>query len=315
METIVFLDRGTITVPMRKPKLAHEWVDYERTAPEETAKRLIAATMAVTNKVKLREPELSQLPKLKFIAITATGYDNIDLQDCRKRRIAVSNVPGYARNSVPEHVLMMILALRRNLPAYRDAVQAGRWQNASQPTVNDLPIEDLRGSTLGLVGYGDLAMGVEKLARAFGMEVLIAERKGAHSVRAGRALFEEVLARADVLSLHVPFTEDTRGMIGANELATMKRTAILINAARGGLVDEAALVTALRSGRLCGAGIDVLSKEPPRDGNPLLELSLPNLIVTPHIAWASRQAQEILAEDVIRNIEAFAAGRPRNLVS
>src|SRR5205814_2277392 len=155
METIVFLDRGTITVPMRKPKIPHAWMDYDRTAPEETVERLASATMAVTNKVKLKEPELSQLPKLKLIAITATGYDNIDIAFCRKRKIAVANAPGYARHSVPEHVLMLILALRRNLPSYREAVRTGRWQKAPQPTVNDLPIEDLRGSTLGLVGYGD----------------------------------------------------------------------------------------------------------------------------------------------------------------
>jgi len=207
-----------------------------------------------------------------------------------------------------------MLALRRNLPAYREAVRAGRWQIALQPTVNDLPIEDLRGTTLGLIGYGDLAKGVEALARAFGMKILIAERKGAPT-RANRTSFEDVLRQADIVSLHTPFTSDTRGMIGAKELSLMKKSALLINAGRGGLVDEAALAEALKSGRLGGAGVDVLSQEPPRDGNPLLDLHLPNLIVTPHIAWASRQAQEFLAEDVVQNIEAFIAGKPRNLVA
>ncbi len=315
METIVFLDRGTITVPMRKPHFPHEWVDYDRTLPEETVERLRSATIAVTNKVKLREAELSALPNLKFISITATGYDNVDLAFCRKHKVAVANVPGYARNSVPEHVIMMMLALRRNLPAYREAVRAGRWQKALQPTLNDLPVEDLRGSTLGLVGYGDLAEGVEKLARAFGMEVLVAEHKGARTVRAGRTPFLDVLKRSDVLSLHTPITDETRGLIGKSELTLMKKTAFLINTARGGLVDEVALAEALKTGRLGGAGIDVLSKEPPRDGNPLLDLHLPNLIVTPHIAWTSRQAQELLAEEVIQNIEAFVAGKPRNLVT
>jgi len=315
MEKIVFLDRGTVTAPFRKPSIAHEWLDYEYTAPEETIERLSAATIAVTNKVKLREAELSALPQLKFIAITATGFDNVDLATCRERKILVANVPGYAHQSVPEHVLLLILALRRNLPAYQKAVKAGRWQHSAQPTVNDIPIEDLYSTTLGLLGYGDLAKGVERLARAFGMEVLIAERKGIRIARPGRVLFEEALRRSDVVSLHTPLNEQTRNLIGAPELALMKRTALLMNTARGGLVDEKALADALREGRLGGAGVDVLSVEPPRQGNPLLDLTLPNLIVTPHIAWTSRQAQEILAEDVVKNIEAFAAGKPRNIVS
>jgi len=314
METIVFLDRGTVTVPFRKPAIAHEWLDYERTAPGETVERLKAATVAVTNKVKIGEPEFSALPQLKFIAITATGYDNIDLAACRKRGILVSNVPGYARQSVPEHVMMLILALRRNLPAYQKAVREGRWQHSPQPTVNDIPVEDLHGTTLGLIGYGDLAKGVERLSRAFGMEVLIAERKGA-AARPGRTLFEEVLKRADVVSLHAPLNDQTRSILGAAELALMKATALLINTARGGLVDEKALADALKSGLLGGAGVDVLSTEPPREGNPLLDIHLPNLIVTPHIAWTSRQAQEALAEEVVKNIEAFAVGKPQNVVS
>jgi len=315
MESIIFLDRGTVIVSFRKPAVAHTWVDYERTVPEETVERLHGATIAVTNKVKLHDAELSQLPELKFIAITATGFDNVDLAFCRRRGIAVANVPGYARQSVPEHVMMLILALRRNLPAYEKAVREGRWQSSPQPTVNDIPVEDLCGSTLGLIGYGDLAKGVERLARAFGMEILIAEHKETGSVRPGRILFLEVLRRADVVSLHTPLTDQTRHLIGPTELALMKRSALLINAARGGLVDEQALADALRQGRLGGAGIDVLSTEPPRSGNPLLELKLPNLLVTPHIAWTSRQAQELLAEEVVKNIEAYAAGKPRNIVS
>jgi glycerate dehydrogenase len=315
MEMIVFLDRGTITVPFRKPAFANRWLDYDSTAPADTVKRLKGATIAVTNKVKLREPELSALPELKFIAITATGFDNIDLTYCRRRKIAVSNVPGYSRRSVPEHVLMLILALRRNLPAYQELIRAGRWQQSPQPTLNNLLIEDLHGTTLGLIGYGDLAKGTERLARALGMSILIAERKGASVVRRGRHGFEEVLRLADVISVHAPLNDRTRRLIGVEELAMMKPTALLINVARGGIVDESALVEALRKGRLAGAGVDVLSEEPPRQGNPLLDIHLPNLIVTPHIAWTSRQAQEILAEEVVRNLEAFVAQKPRNLVS
>jgi glycerate dehydrogenase len=304
----------TITVPLRKPGFAHEWQDYDVTRPDEVVERLKGADMAVTNKVKLRDAELSALPNLKFIAITATGFDNIDLAACHKRGIQVSNVPGYARQSVPEHVILMILALRRNLPAYQKAVRDGRWQHSTQPTVNDIPVEDLHGTTLGLVGYGDLAKGVERLALAFGMKVLVSERKGGAAARAGRTLFKEVLSQSDVVSLHTPLNEQTRNLIGPAELALMKPTALLINAARGGLVDEKALVDALKAGKLAGAGVDVLSVEPPSQGNPLLDLHLPNLIVTPHIAWTSRQAQEVLAEEVVKNIEAFAAGIARNVI-
>ena len=315
METIVFLDRGTVTVPFRRPAMAHEWLEYERTSPQETVERLRGASIAVTNKVKLQQAALSALPQLKLIAITATGFDNVDLAFCRQKGIQVANVPGYARQSVPEHVMMLALALRRNLLAYEKAIRTGRWQTSPQPTVNDIPIEDLHGTTLGLIGYGDLAQGVERLARAFGMDILIAERKGVRTARTGRVTFEEALRRSDVISLHTPLNEQTRNVIGAPELAMMKRTALLINTARGGLVVEKALAAALREGRLGGAGVDVLSTEPPRQGNPLLDVNLPNLIVTPHIAWTSRQAQEILAEEVIKNIEAFAAGKPRNIVS
>jgi glycerate dehydrogenase len=330
METIVFLDRGTVTVPFRKPAFLHEWVDYERTLPEETMGRIRHATVVVTNKVKLRGPELEAAPNLKLIAVTATGFDNIDLEFCRKRSILVSNIPGYARGSVPEHAMMLMLALRRNLPAYLKIVREERWQHSPQPTLNDIPVEDLRGSTLGLIGYGDLAKGVERLARAFGMKILIAARKNENNpplvpgTKVGlyssvgtvpKLEFNEVLKQSDVVSLHVPLNEETRNLIGPAELALMKPTALLINTARGGLVDEKALAEALRSGHLGGAGVDVLSTEPPREGNPLLDLKLPHLIVTPHIAWTSRQAQEVLAEEVVKNIEAFAAGKPRNIVS
>jgi len=315
VEIIRFLDSGTLTVRLRRPKVAHEWVDFDRTDPSDICERLEPATIAVTNKIKLQERDLAQTPQLKFIAITATGYDNIDLAYCRKRGIQVSNVPGYARQSVPEHVMMLMLALRRNLPAYEKAVKNGRWQHSPQPTVNDIPVEDLRGSTLGLIGYGDLAKGVETLARAFGMKILVADHKGVSVVRPGRVAFDQVLCQADVISIHTPLNDQTRNMIGTPELALMKPTALLINTARGGLVEEKALADALRAGRLGGAGIDVLSAEPPKESNPLLDLHLPNLIVTPHIAWTSRQAQEKLAEEVILNIEAFVNGNPRNLVS
>jgi len=306
-EIIVFLERNTFNVPFRTPAFAHEWSEFGETAPAEVVERLAPATIAICNKLPLRAETLSQLPKLKLIAVAATGVDNVDLTYCRSHNIAVCNTRGYAVNSLPEHALMLMLALRRNLIAYRNDVKAGRWHDAKQFCLLDHPIGDLRGATLGIVGYGTLGKSMAQLGRAIGMEVLVA-------VRGDKAGFQEVLRRSDVLSLHCPLTEESKNLIGADELAQMKPEAILINTARGGLIDDHALIDALKNGRLAGAGIDVLRNEPPRDGNPLLEVDLPNLIVTPHNAWASRQAMQTLADQSIDNLEAFVRGSPQNLV-
>jgi glycerate dehydrogenase len=306
-EIIVFLERNTFNVPFRKPAFEHEWTEFGETAPGEVVERLAPATIAICNKLPLRAETLSQLPKLRLIAVAATGVDNVDLAYCRSHNIAVCNTRGYAVNSLPEHALMLMLALRRNLIAYRNDVKAGRWHEAKQFCLLDHPIGDLRGATLGIVGFGTLGKSMAQLGRAVGMEVLVA-------VRNDRAGFQEVLRRSDVLSLHCPLTEETKNLIGADELAQMKPDAILINTARGGLIDDHALIEALKNGRLAGAGIDVLRNEPPRDGNALLEVDLPNLIVTPHNAWASRQAMQMLADQLVDNLEAFVRGSPQNLV-
>ncbi|MDT5159428.1 MAG: glycerate dehydrogenase [Acidobacteriota bacterium] len=305
METIVFLERDTLRADLRRPSFEHVWRDYGVTRPGEVLERLSGATVAVVNKLPLGADMLARLPSLRLIAVAATGTDNIDLEFCRAHAVAVTNVSGYAHATLPEHVLMLALALRRNLFAYRADVRAGRWQRAEQFCLHTREIHDLDGSTLGLMGYGTLGRGVERLAHAFRMKVLIAEHKGARELREGRTPFREVLSRSDVLSLHVPLNAQTRNMIGRDELALMKPSAILINCARGGVVDESALAAALLEGRIAGAGVDVLSGEPPRSGNPLLDEDLPNLIVTPHIAWASREAQQALADQLIDNIEAF----------
>jgi glycerate dehydrogenase len=305
MERIVFLERDTLSVEPRRPSFEHEWRDYGSTRPEEVCERLQEATIAVVNKVPLRAEVLGRLPRLKLIAVAATGTDNIDLEFCRARRIEVRNVRGYARETVPEHVLMLMLALSRNLPGYQADVRAGLWQRAEQFCLHTREIRDLHGSTLGVVGYGTLGRGVERLARAFGMEVLISEHKGEVETREGRTPFAEVMRCADVLTLHVPLNAATRHLIGREELAQLKPTAILINCARGGVVDEAALADALRARRLGGAGLDVLSTEPPGSNNPLLDPDLPNLIITPHVAWAGRQAQQRLADQLVDNIEEF----------
>ncbi|MDT7807125.1 MAG: glycerate dehydrogenase [Acidobacteriota bacterium] len=305
METIVFLERDTLRAEVRRPSFEHVWRDYGSTRPEQILERLEGATVVVVNKLPLTSELLAHLSSLKLITVAATGTDNVDLEFCRAHGIEVSNVLGYARATLPEHVLMLMLALRRNLISYREDVRAGAWQRAEQFCLHGREIHDLHGSTLGLVGHGTLGRGVERLALAFGMSVLISEHKGASELRDGRTPFDEVLGRADVLSLHVPLNDETRDMIGRDELALMKTSAILINCARGGVVDEAALASALREGTIAGAGVDVLSVEPPRDGNLLLDPEVPNLILTPHVAWAGRAAQQALADQLVDNIEAF----------
>ena len=315
MHRIVFLDRSTLRANLRQPDFAHEWRDYKESALEDVAGRLEGASIAITNKVPIREAALSRLPELRFIAVAATGVDIVDLDYCKERGITVSNVRNYARHSLPEHALMLMLALRRNLFSYIEDVRAGEWQKARQFCLRSHQIRELHASTLGIIGYGALGQAMERLARGVGMRVLISEHKGAAEIRAGRAGFDEVLRASDIVSLHCPLTEETRHLIGAGEFQLMKRDALLINTARGGLVDENALVQALQTGLIGGAGFDVLSREPPREGNPLLDLHLPNFILTPHNAWASNEAMQALADQLIDNIEAFVRGAPQNLVA
>jgi len=313
-QIIVFLERNTFNVPFRKPSFEHEWIDFGETTVDQVVDRLAHATIAICNKVQLRGDALAQLPNLRLIAVAATGVDNVDLAYCRSHNIAVCNTRGYAVNSLPEHALMLMLALRRNLIAYRTDVKAGRWHEARQFCLLDHPIGDLKGRTLGIVGFGTLGRSMAQLGRAIGMEVIVAERKNASAVRDGRVSFTHMLRVSDVISLHCPLTEETKNLIGYDELKQMKPNAILINTARGGLIDDYALLEALLTRRLAGAGIDVLRNEPPRHGNPLLDVELPNLIVTPHNAWASRQAMQTLADQLVDNLEAFVRGEPQNLV-
>ncbi len=315
LESIVVLERGTFTVSFRSPSFPHSWTEYQFTEPNQIIERLRDATIAICNKLPLRADALAQLPSLRLIAVAATGVDNIDLEFCNAHNIAVCNGRNYATTSLPEHVLTLILALRRNLIAYREDVIRGEWQRAKQFCLLGHAINDVRGSTIGIVGCGALGKATANLARAVGMEVLVAERKGVGVIREGRTSFTDVLRRSDVLSLHCPLTEATRNLIGAADLQLMKPTAILINTARGALVDEVALVGALKDGTIGGAGVDVLRVEPPASSNVLLEEKRPNLIVTPHVAWASREAMQVLADQVIDNLEAFVRGQPRNLVS
>jgi len=314
-QNIVFLDRSTLQAQVRRPAFAHTWREYPVTHAAQVEERLRDASIAITNKVPLRAATLQRLPQLKLIAVAATGYDVIDIDYCKGHGIAVANIRNYAVHTVPEHTFTLITALRRNLLAYRQDVERGRWQQVDQFTFFDHPIRDLYGATLGIVGEGVLGQGTASIARGFGMKVLFADHPPPKTDGVVFTPFDEVLAQSDVISLHVPLTAATRNMIGIEQFRRMKRTAILINTARGGLVDERALVQALTEGLIAGAGFDVLTTEPPREGNPLLELRTPNFILTPHVAWASEGAMQILADQLIDNIEAFVNGRPQNLVT
>ena len=308
---IVFLDRESVDAKVRRPNFPHSYKEYQSTwTHDEIVERLKDADIAIINKVPMPAATLKLLPKLKLIAVAATGTDIIDKAYCKANGITIVNIRNYAFNTVPEHVLALIFTLRRNLFAYTKDVQNGVWNTSSQFCFLTHPIRDVAGSTLGIVGYGALGKSIGKRAEALGMKVL------PYDVfpQPGLIDFDTILTQSDIITLHVPLTPETKNMIGANELKKMKPSAILINTARGGLVDEAALAEALRNGTIAGAGFDVLTKEPPKEGNILLDATIPNLIVTPHVAWASQEAMQILADQLIDNIEAFVAGKPQNVV-
>jgi glycerate dehydrogenase len=309
--SIVFLDRETLGAELRTPNFPHSYREYAVTRVPEVVERLKDATIAIINKVPMRKEILAQLPKLKLIAVAATGTDVIDKDYCRTAGITIVNIRNYAFNTVPEHVFALIFALRRNLVAYREDVRKGAWQRADQFCFFPHPIRDIAGSTIGIIGFGALGKSVAQRAKALGMRVLATDIVA----QPGLADLRTVLEESDVVTLHVPLTPQTRAMIGKEQLAMMRRDAILINTARGGLVDEHALAQALKEKVIAGAGFDVLTTEPPKDGNILLELDLPNFILTPHIAWASREAMQILADQLVDLIEAFVAGRPQNVVT
>lgn len=314
---IVFLDSDTISpeTTLRSPAFAHQWHQYDRTTSDQAAERIADADIVIVNKVKLSAETLAKAPHLKLIAVAATGTDNIDLAACQQRGIVVSNVRNYAKHTVPEHTFALIFALRRSICAYRDAVKAGRWQEAAQFCFFDHPIRDLAGSTLGIIGDGVLGQAVATIGRALGMRVLFSAHKGRSGQGRLYTPFEHVLKQSDILTLHCPLNANTRNMIGAPEFAQMARKPLLINTGRGGLVDEAAVGPALKAGQIAGAAFDVTSVEPPPIDHPFMALlDRPDFILTPHVAWASAEAIQALADQLIDNIEAFVAGAPVNTV-
>ncbi|SDO48706.1 D-2-hydroxyacid dehydrogenase [Desulforhopalus singaporensis] len=280
---------------------------YHTTEAEEIIDRIAGAELVIVNKVRLTKSVFENAPALKLVCVVATGTDVIDLQAASDCGVAVYNCRAYGTSSVVQHVFSLLLCLQTNIIAYHRAVQQGRWQQSSGFCFLDYPISELSGKTIGILGYGTLGRAVAETAHAFGMKTVIATRPGAPPD--DRPTLDEILPEVDVLSLHCPLTQQTRNIIDARALSLMKPTAILINAARGGLVDEHALLSSLRQGQIGGAGIDVLSEEPPKNSNPLLEASLPNLLVTPHIAWASREARENIIEQTAENITDFHLGK------
>ncbi|MCC5856539.1 MAG: 2-hydroxyacid dehydrogenase [Ectothiorhodospiraceae bacterium] len=287
-------------------------VCHQRTTPEQAAARMAGFPIVIVNKVHLDRNTLeSTRPTL--ICVVATGVNNIDLAACRELGITVVNSRAYGTNSVAQHAIMLMLALSTRLLDYHRAVQAGDWGRSQQFCLLDYPIRELHGKTLGIVGYGTLGKRTAELGKAFGMRVLVAQRPGGQPQQE-RVPLADLLPRVDVLSLHCPLTEHTRNLIGTEELARMRPGTLLINTARGGLVDESALADSLRAGHLGGAGFDVLTEEPPRDGNPLLEPDIPNLIVTPHSAWGSREARQRILQQLAENIRAWRAGQPVRVV-
>ncbi|AWL12358.1 Phosphoglycerate dehydrogenase [Saliniradius amylolyticus] len=290
-------------------------VRHQVTPPEQTSERCQEAEIVITNKVLLDETIIKQCPKLKLIVVAATGTNNIDLDASSKRGITVCNVPDYAGPAVSQYVFAQLLALKHQTFAYRDAMQNGLWPQSPVFSCLNFPIDELAGKTMGIIGFGTLGQSVAKLAEAFGMQVLIAERKNSAACRPGRIPFKDVLRQADVLSLHCPLTPQTDKLIDTDALSLMKPDAILINTARGPVVDEYALAQALKHKRIGGAIIDVLSQEPPQASHPLLNTQEPNLIVTPHIAWATEAAVQRLVNTVADNIRHFVAGQPHNKVS
>jgi glycerate dehydrogenase len=312
---VVFLDRASLKARVRRPACADDYIEHEKTAPNEIVERLAKATVAIVNKVPLRAESLAQLPHLEMIAVAATGYDVIDVPYCKEHGIAVANIRNYAVHTVPEHAFAMILALRRNLLAYRQDVENGVWNRSEQFCFFTHDIGDLHGSTLGIIGEGAIGQGTAAIGRAFGMRVLFADHVPPKMPDVDFTPHDEVLAESDVISLHCPLLPATRNLIDLAAFRKMKRNALLINTARGGLVDETALIHALDEGLIAGAGFDVLTTEPPRNGHPLLDVKRPNFILTPHVAWASDGAMQFLADQLIDNIERWAAGSPQHLVT
>lgn len=307
------LDLGDLDLGALEGSFA-ELVLHASTTPDQVSERLQGAQVAITNKVRIDASTFAACPQLRLVLVAATGTNNVDLASAREHGVTVCNCQGYGTASVAQHTLLLLLALATRLPDYQHAVQQGLWQKSPQFCLLDFPIVELEGKTLGLLGHGELGGAVAKLAEAFGMRVLIGQLPG-RPARADRVTLDELLPQVDALTLHCPLNEQTRHMIGARELGLLKPHALVVNTARGGLIDEQALADALRNGHLGGAATDVLSVEPPVDGNPLLSGDIPRLIITPHSAWGAREARQRIVAQIAENARAFTSGAPVRVVA
>lgn len=314
----VFLDYGTMGPGLNLDSLrdaVNELAVYDRTRSADVVARVRDAELIFTNKNRLTPEILEQLPKLRFIGLTATGSDNIDLETARSYDIAVANIRDYCTHSVVEHVFGVLLTLTHNLNRYQASVRVGEWQTANEPFLLSHPIRDFSKMRMGIVGYGALGKGVASMARSFGMTVLISARPGSSEIPAERVSFDDIISDADVISLHCPLNEETLDLFSDDVFRRMKKTAVLINTARGGLINSTALAAALKNGDIAAAAVDVLPTEPPVDGDPLLDYVGDNLIVTPHIAWASDEARQNAIDELAANARAFIAGKERNRIA
>lgn len=313
----VFLDYATMGPGLDLEPLS-SLVDtltvYDATEDDQIADRIQGAEIVFTNKLRFDDALLDSSKQLRFIGLTATGADNIDLAGASAAGIVVSNIRAYCTQSVMEHVMGFLLMLAHRLDRYADYVRQGHWQRGRDFSSFNWPVTELRGKTLGIIGYGELGQAVARAAENFGMQVLVAARPG-EEPPPGRLALPDMLAASDAVSLHCPLTAATRNIMNRETLAAMRPGAWLINTARGGLIDSAALVNALQDGHLGGAALDVLPQEPPTHGDPLLDYSGDNLIITPHTAWASIEARQNAIRELAENTRAYLDGQPRNQIN
>ena len=313
----VFLDYATVgpgldTSPLTD--LLPELEIFDASSDAQVTERIRDAEFVFANKIRLSDELFATAGKLRFIGLTATGTDNIDVESAQRHDIAVCNIRGYCTRSVTEHVFALLLTLTHNLHRYTAAVRDGAWQESPDFCMLSFPIRELSTMTMGIVGFGELGGGVARQARNFDMDVIVAARPGTEDVGDDRVSFDELLQRSDVISLHCPLNEQTSNLFGAEEFRKMKSSAILINTARGGLVDSVALAGALQSGEILAAGVDVLPKEPPVQGDPLLDYAGENLLITPHVAWGTDRSRQDSIHELAANVSAFLQGEKRNRV-
>jgi len=314
---IVYLDRSSLPthIDIPPPLHPHEWVNFSASHSDQIVERCIDADVIVTNKVPVTKSVLNACPRVRHIAVTATGYNIIDIDACQELGVSVSNIPSYAATTVSEHVIMCALTLRRELNLYRHEVINDAWQSSQTFCLFDKPIHDLAGCKFGVIGFGQIGRATAKLANALGMNIVYHSRTAHENNIATQVSFAELISTCDVISVHCSLNEETENLIGTSEIAKMQAHTILINTARGGIVNETEVVKAINDGKLGGIAFDVLATEPPNDNSPLLSIAKKtNVIITPHIAWASEQAMQHLVSILSSNIDAFLNGKPQNVV-